>query len=189
MWRQVTDLTQKTHCRHNCLCLGLAWIPLMYGSEETGGHWTGGYTSIRVPQRSPVHLPAVLFSCFYVWQIGEGDTAYTDNRELLSTVKPMISTSLQRKSLLFLCSPMKIKMSESRPPRRSPPPSCLSNSGPSASRLKNAGKTLGKHPPFFLRLPSPRTNNRRISVFTGIMTQSALRLAASSDRKFYLAMG
>lgn len=78
----MTDLTQKTHCRHNCLCLGLAWIPLMYGSEETGGHWTGGYTSIRVPPRSPVHLPAVLFSCFYVWQIGDGDTAYTDNREL-----------------------------------------------------------------------------------------------------------
>lgn len=54
---------------------------------------------------------------------------------------------------------------------------------------EKCGENAGKTPPLFLRLPSPRTNNRRISVFTGIMTQSALRLAASSDRKFYLAMG
>lgn len=55
------------------------------------------------------------------------------------------------------------------------PPSCLGKSRPSAARVRSAGRRWENStpPPPFLRLTSARTNNRRISVFTAIVTQSA----------------
>lgn len=115
-------------------------------------------------------------SCFYVRQRWEGDAAYTDqNRKLLLTVK-LEQLSTLSNITVFPSSPMKMEVS-------------LSHQLVSSKKMwGNAGKTHSSPLPSS-ELPSPRTNNRRISVFTGIMTQSALRLAASSDRKFYLAMG
>lgn len=114
---------------------------------------------------------------------------YTDrDRELLFTVK---LDQLQSKITPFPSSPMKKKASLSQPPLNRRLQLVSSQKMPG-----NAGKPPHPHsppssppPPPSSELPSPRTNNRRISVFTGIMTQSAVRLAASSDRKFYLAMG
>lgn len=69
-------LLYKIILRHNCLCLIRSGLhSLMYRGEETGGLWTGGYTSIRVAPRTPYTFQRFYFPVF-MYDKGQGHAVH-----------------------------------------------------------------------------------------------------------------
>lgn len=177
------------YCRHKCLCLGLAWIPWCTAARKQEA-FEQEVTQASV-WRCALPTPSSVFIFLFLCTTKDRDTAFTDNHKPTLPCPPPIVAMLMSlpasnfvlKSVYFMFYYLfffliMIKMEPVPCSFKSQPPSSPGNNRPSTICLKPhmwKCRECWENTPSLpqLPLPQPRTNSRRISVFTGTVTQSA----------------